>query len=414
VTAFAPWLNVFVDETGTADLDVVKDGVSPLFILAAVIVDEGQLQPAVGQMNRISSRLNSGAEIRSKKIGGDHRRRLAFLEAIQDVEFGFVALVVNKESVDGESGLSFKRSFHKYFHRVLETKLAQYGGGLRVSIDEHGSTEFMLGFEQYLNEHIGGTLFWGYEAQFVPSEESRLVQLADLVAGSLAYCFEKDKRCESTPRFRELLRAKQIDIWAWPPIERLEVPMPSTGRTSDVDSRLGAMAANRAVQFLENHRGDEGELVRAQVATLEMLLFARQFEEDAGRSIYGTELVRRLHARGLESVSEQVFRSQVVGRLRDAGIVIAGTGQGYRLSLSAADVADYLAHSQGIVLPMLSRIAAARRSILFDTASAYDILAPAEYSLIRAIVDCFGDVGLEAAVSGAIVGGASEDDEEVS
>jgi len=174
------------------------------------------------------------------------------------------------------------------------------------------------------------------------------------------------------------------------------------------------MAANRAVQFLENHRGDEGELVRAQVATLEMLLFARQFEEDAGRSIYGTELVRRLHARGLESVSEQVFRSQVVGRLRDAGIVIAGTGQGYRLSLSAADVADYLAHSQGIVLPMLSRIAAARRSILFDTASAYDILAPAEYSLIRAIVDCFGDVGLEAAVSGAIVGGASEDDEEVS
>jgi hypothetical protein len=394
----APRLNVFIDESGNADLDSAKAGASRFFVVVAVIVDDQQLALAAKKMADVANDLCGGSEISSKRIGGKSRRRLAFLEAVQEVPFRYVAMVVNKDAIDPLSGLRFKRSFHKFFQRILETRLAQYGGGLRVYVDEHGSQEFMDGFGDYLARHIGGTLFYDYEQQFVRSEDSRLVQLADLVAGSLAYCFDESKREETTPRFRELLRSKQIDIAAWPPVEQSADSGSADGAAEDLNRQMAIMAKNRVVRFLHQHAEAADELARSRAATLEILLFARLYEEGDDQSVYGAELVRRLEARGLASISEQAFRSQVVGSLRDSGIVIAGTWRGYRLALSSEDIGDYLAHSKSIVLPMIARMGVARRSVLLDTAGAYDILGSEECSVLRALIDCFADAELEVAL----------------
>jgi len=394
----APWLNVFVDESGTADLDSTKSGVSRLFIVAAIIVDDQHLAAATEKMNQIANRLASGGEVRSKRIGTKSERRLAFLEAIQEVPFAYVAMVINKDAVDPASGLQFKRSFHKFTQRILEKRLARYGGGLRVHVDEHGSREFMDGFTDYLAKHIGGTLFYGYEQEFVRSEDSRLVQLADLIAGSLAYCHDESKVCDATPQFRELLAKWQIDIAAWPPAGQPVAVNGPDDVTKAPEGLIAATARNRAVRFLDANRDSDDELARAQAATLEMLLFSRFYEPDDNQSVVGAELVHRLEARGFESMSEQTFRSQVIGRLRDNGIVIAGTWQGYRLAMSSDDIRDYLSHSKNVIVPMLSRIGVARRSVLLDTAGRYDILESEENAELRSVVDCLNDTSIAPAL----------------
>jgi hypothetical protein len=104
-------LTVFVDETGTNELDSDKPGVSHLFICVAVVVDDTGLTATDAAIRQLSTDLCSGAEISSKRIGGDHKKRLKYLERIQNLPFGYFALVINKDRIPKDSGLQFKPVF---------------------------------------------------------------------------------------------------------------------------------------------------------------------------------------------------------------------------------------------------------------------------------------------------------------
>ena len=110
---------MYVDETGTPDLDVGKRGVERYYIAAAVFVDEEHAPEAEARVEGIAARLCGGAPIKSSRIGADHECRLRFLQAIQDVDFGYHALAVDKSLVREDSGLRYKASFHKFFSRLL-------------------------------------------------------------------------------------------------------------------------------------------------------------------------------------------------------------------------------------------------------------------------------------------------------
>ena len=55
--------------------------------------------------------------------------------------------------------------------------------------------------------------------------------------------------------------------------------------------------------------------------TLDVLLFASLFESGPRRSIFTDRLLENLAAHGLEAPPKQAFRSDVIGGLRDRGIV---------------------------------------------------------------------------------------------
>ena len=78
------WLTAFVDESGTNELDTSKPGVSNLFICVAVLVDAAGLDVTGAAVRKLSQDLCGGAEIASKRIAGNHERRLKFLEGIRD------------------------------------------------------------------------------------------------------------------------------------------------------------------------------------------------------------------------------------------------------------------------------------------------------------------------------------------
>jgi len=386
------WLTAYIDESGNTGLEIATDGTSNLFVCAAVIVDESQKGPAIEAMQEVSRTRFGGTEVKGSRIGGSprgHQRRLRVLGDVANIDFGYYALVVDKGRIRSDSGLKYKRSFYKFLNRMLYNRLLMTGANLLLVPDEHGGKDFMDSFEPYLEERGVPDLFTRWDHRFVESKSEPLVQLADLVANTLTYCFDPEKQSEFSPQFREMLREKEYGIDGWPRPEHVAAPIDIT-TLAGLNAALYASSVNKVLQFENEHYDSASEDLRMQVATLRRLMFLLEYEGvDGNRSIVKTGLIRNLFNRGFPELGEQAFSSRIIGRIREAGIIIAGGHDGYRLATTVRDINQYIEHDKNILLPMLRRLKIAREVARIDTAGHFDILA-GEDSL-KVVVDAFAD-----------------------
>lgn len=386
------WVTAYVDETGTNDLDSTKSGVSHLFICVAAIVEDDAKTDAANGVVRVAEDLCGGAEISSKRVGGDHQRRIRFLERLCTLPFGYFALVINKDKIPKDSGLQYKRSFYKFINRMLYERLLRNGRNLHVVADEIGGKDFMESFVPYLQQRGMPGLFEQFRHEFADSANTPLIQLADFIAGTLSYCFDAEKKCAESNKFRELLRNKETAIQCWPweitPVSQTSEPPAS------VDRVIRDRMIQRVSSFLDEHENNTDAERRMQAFVLSNLFFARQFEDRERQALVSDELMRRLAQEGFIDLSKQFFQARVIGKIRDEGIILAGSNDGYRLALSVEDIEEYLSHDKNIIEPMLARMLKARGSVLFDTGQKYDVLSKPEYHSLKMLANTFSDASL--------------------
>ena len=391
------WLNAFVDETGTNELEADKPGTSHLFICVAVLVDDAGLTVTQDALRTLSDQLCGGAEISSKRIGGDHKRRLRFLEQIQNLPFSYFALVINKDRIPRDSGLRFKTSFYKYINRMLYECLAKGGSHLRIIADQIGGADFMASFRPYLESRGFPTLFADCQHSFADSAATPLIQLADLIAGTLSYCFDPQKTGSHSLEFRAMLRHRESGIQCWP-WAGVEDPLPHEPEATP-DALLRHTLRNRVVHFLQEHDISPDTDRQMQASTLSHLLFTRQFEDRDSQAVVSDALMARLEQEGFEALSKQAFQSRVIGKLRDEGIILSGSSDGYRLALSVEDIQEYLNHDRTIIEPMLARMLKARETVMSDTAGNYDVLEKPSNCILKDLANTFRDSQVKGAVA---------------
>ena len=248
-----PQLHVFVDENGTNELDSDKKSVSHLFICTAVIIKDQDIKLVNSAMIDISSNLCSGAEISSKRIGKDHKRRLKFLSGIKDLPFEYYSLIINKDRIDKDSGYQYKRTFYKSINAMLYRKLSTLiGTKLRVMADAIGGQEFRDSFKDYFEKKDIPNLFFGWQFSFENSTDIPAIQLADLISGTLSYCFDKEKKGEFSTQFREILRQREIgyDFWPYGNDEKPEITTNSEDKLNEI---LEKNFRYKAFQFINNN-----------------------------------------------------------------------------------------------------------------------------------------------------------------
>lgn len=386
------WLTAFIDETGNFDLEIEKGGASNLFVCVAVICDEQQSELVRTRMLEISRDHFSGNEVKSSGIGGNHRRRITVLEKLTDLSSGYYALIINKAEIEKDSGLRFKAPFYKYLNRMLYNRLLNGGTSLHLVPDEIGGKAFMESFGPYLKGKFFPELFSQWDHHFVNSKECPQVQLADLIAGTLAWCFDPGKKGEHSGTFRELLKSKEIGIECWP-VQYQQLPaLGADAEEAQWDEHIEACSLNRATRFIQEFSEHNKEEIRMQVSTLRHLLFERRYERsNEPTNKISDELIGHLSDQGFPKLSRQQFSSKIIGPLRDRGILISGGSDGYRLACSAADIRRYLIHDLSIIRPMLARLKVARRGLLQDTSNQYDALSSDEFSFLRTLADAMGE-----------------------
>ncbi|QJD98517.1 DUF3800 domain-containing protein (plasmid) [Mucilaginibacter robiniae] len=374
----------FADEYGNNSFEFSTQGTH--FIVASVILKKDKLAETEQYIEDIRKRHFQTGEIKSRKVGDQHHRRLKILQELVQADFSIYAVVVNKRKLVGE-GFKYKPSFYKFLNGLVYKELFKTFPELDLVVDEHGDNDFMRQFKSYVQRYHQPNLFSGSDFQFSGSAESVMIQLADFIAGTLGRCFDEAKISPESQQFLQVLEPKitSLNFFPYDKQHLLQVgEEPETGFHEDI-AQIGV---NSAIHFIDNKKViNQDDADQINCVKLILLYF----------NTYGTkkyiptkQLIQHLQVGREEVLSEHNFRTKVIGKIRDAGVLVvsssAGEHKGYKLPASMQDLYKFVSHGNSVIMPMLHRIAVFRDKIKLATLNDVDILDKDEFKGLRELL----------------------------
>lgn len=203
---------VFIDDSGDPGFKV-GSGSSKTFVIVLIIFDdELEAEKTALKIKELRRELTGKDtyEFRFNKCRKDWRRR--FLSAIASCDFKYRAIIFPKDVIYGEELRSNKVSFYNY---AIKTVLKHHGGTLqdaKLRLDGHGNRELRKNFSVYLRRELNEPNQRVFlDLKFRDSKKDVLIQLADMIAGSLRRYYDAEKDDYQT--YRAIILKKKDDEW---------------------------------------------------------------------------------------------------------------------------------------------------------------------------------------------------------
>ncbi len=370
----------FADEFGNNSFKFDTQGSH--FIVATIICQTDYLDTLKNEINRIRKKHNfQTGEIKSSGVAKNHSRRKRILQDIAKLNISVYAVIVDKRKLKG-NGFKYKKSFYKFLNNLLYKELFRTYPKLDLYVDEHGGNDYMLEFKKYVQKHHTKTLFSGSEFNMLNSKTSEYIQLADFVAGTLGYIFDKNKKSEHSNEFKKILKPKISSLNIFPSdLSFKELQETNIDETFDV--QIAQVSYLRIKDFLEKEIGTDQQKID-QINFLKlMILLLRAY--DRNRYITSNEIFKHLNQNRKSKLKKEYFSSKVIGSLRDKGILIASGRKGYKIPTSLKDIESFIKHGNKIIMPMLNRISVARDTIKLATINNVDLLE--KFEELKKIID---------------------------
>lgn len=371
----------FADEFGNNSFNF--DSQSSHFIIASVIINIDELDTVKKQLEEIRKRYFQTGEIKSNKVKQNYKRRLIILDKLKEVNFSIYAVVVDKRQLYGE-GFKYKKSFYKYLNGILYKELFRTFPQLELKVDEHGGNDFMKSFKKYVETNHIRNLFTGSEFNIRKSHDDLGVQLADFIAGTLGYIYDDTKKSKKSSEFYEKIKNKLISVNQFP--KKYEVKeLNEKELFTEYDETIATLSLRRIFDYLDIAKGQKQE-ERDRIIFLKLLLLFHQSNHHK-KSTTAVEFIKHLNVNREKQLTKEVFSSKIIGPLRDKGILIASSRNGYKIPTSAKDMKKFVNHGKNMIVPMLRRINECRNAILLATTNEYDILDEPEFKKIKRIIE---------------------------
>lgn len=383
---------VFLDECGAYGFEFSKSGTSKSFIVAAILIEDSDVDIVNSAIDAVRKKYFCGSEIKSKNVGGNYGRRLRILNEIKDLPFSVFALVVDKQSIFADHGITKnKRTFYKFINQILYQELRTNITYLNIRADEVGSNEFCIEFAKYVEtKKCTSSLFDQQTYNFVNSKMDNGVQLADLIAGTLSYIYDEDKSVNIPNKGTELLniiQTKSPRILFFPK-EYDEHLFEHLEGNANYNRCIAELAYRKAQAFVDQHKTDKDEIMQKQRFVLNYLLF--RFKYNKYRKYIPTkELINALISNGYSVKSEQVFRNKIIGNLRDQGVIISSSSKGYKLPSSEREISDYYQHVNSVVIPMIKRLKICNDILKSSSDEHVDYIEKTEYKALKCFLEAY-------------------------
>lgn len=380
----------YIDESGNHDLDTSKAGASGYFIVLAIIVDESQLGQFTLHSEGIREKHFQGSEVKSSKVRAkdDHKRRIRILEDILQLDFTFYALAVDKRQIHRDSGYKYKKSFIKSLNGKVYGSLFQHYANIKVLADETGDADFTKSLKAYVDKNHVPDLFFESSFELVSSHDHIGVQMADFVAGTLAQVYEGKSGVALKEKYLELIRTKSVGVDEWP--VKYSARAGTDANLDEFDDVIMRYARNQASVFLERNRSSHDDETKMQICTLDFLLFQSHWN-NALDYVPTHALMSHLRESGYGKVSEQILRSSIIAKLRDADVLIASSSKGYKIPREFKDMHDFAVKIDSQVVPQLRRLNKARKNILMATSNQLDILKGPDFPNLVSFIDSMNE-----------------------
>ena len=343
-------VHIFIDESGTPDLDTTKSGNEEFCIYAAVIIAKDELDNA----NRIydivvSEDFQQQGYIKSSHIPNDksgYAKTINALTILKQLNHHVFALVIDKKHLIGHPGLSIKDIFIKFFQRILAEHFYEYYDEFHIYADETGHPQFKQSLKQYMQNSVGltPTLFSNNTFSYLDDKENKLIQLADLYAGTIGkyLCGKYDENRAKS--IHDSIRTR-LSI-QWIPNEFVPFIIATDKFDNSFDNELFELSIKTATDYLEKKREDKSgcELIRY------MLQEARY---NPLRHISSKELKERLKTKNIE-IGDPIVK---VSELRSHGVLLISPigKKGYKFPTSEKEIAEFYNRLSSNIIPQLKR-----------------------------------------------------------
>ena len=203
---------VFIDDSGDPSFKIDK-GASKNFVICCVIFDdELEAEKTAVAIKDLRRKLKFSDRVEFKFNGSNFQTRTAFLKEVSKYNFRIRALVVDKSKV--KSGLlkNDKQSFYSYFIKTV----LQYNKGTiknaKIRIDGSGDRVFRKKFLTYLRKQLNSKQQKVISnITLVDSKSNVLIQLADMVAGTIRRYKEGEK--EDAIKYWLKIKNRIEDCW---------------------------------------------------------------------------------------------------------------------------------------------------------------------------------------------------------
>lgn len=369
----------FIDEFGAFGFDFDNPGCSSHFIVVAIVVDEKDLETASNGIEIIRRKNFQTGEIKSSKIGKNHSRRIDVLNELKQLPFHILAVVCDKRKIYENSGLRYKQPFYKFINNIVHQELCINYSNLVITADEVGGNDYLSSFAEYVrSKEIPLDLFDSSLFKFENSKHNIIIQLADIVAGSLAYNYDIHKTAEPDGHnYKSLLDSKILRIGCFP--ETFDTfNVNQNGINPDYNPEIADICYRKANFFIESNKNSDNLEIKQQIAILNYLLF-RFMNKSPRKYIPTNELINQLIYLGYDKLSLQTFRNKIIAKLRDKEVIISSSIGGYKIPSTEKELYDFVNHGKNIIMPVMSRLKTCNDVIKMGTNGSINLFERAEY-----------------------------------
>jgi hypothetical protein len=369
----------FINEFGQYGFDFDQPETSTHLIIVSILVKGSDKEILEQEVEKIKRNHLQKREI-------DDSLRMEILQDLKDLPFKVYAYVIDKRKIREDSGVTYEKTFIKFFNRKIFDDLYRTFDTLDLVADEKGSKEFMQEFITYVKRKCIPDLFNFSTFGFNNSQSEILLELAEFIAGTIAKGYDVKHHSEQYPSFYKLLRNKIITINLWPHDYKHYLYDYHFEKTdSQTDQIIIKQAVNLAYQYIEEHMKSDDEDERVRIDLLKFLLF--NLKENPDEYVYTEEILENLNAIRVNKIKQHYFRSNIVSKLRDHGLLIASSNKGYKLPVCLNDLYDFVNLSSLTIHPMIQRVAKCRDQILLATNREIDILEKGEYDYLKRVIE---------------------------
>jgi len=369
----------YIDESGGHGFNFNHDTNSKFFVINAILIKNEVHDAIKKQFEEIKVKYYPDSEMKSSKIGKKENIRLNILNELHSIDFNFFCLIVDKRKIYPNSGLQYKESFYKFLYGLLYTSLYKSFSQIEVIADELISSEFTISFENYVKENHLVDLFNQSKISFQKSNSESLLQLCDIIGGSINRFYSS--KSEINPF--EIFKDKLLNKTYWPEDNiQFTVELDGTNEYTDIISNLSLLRIN---DYIKKYEKTQDNVIKLRV----MFLFYLRtifLHNSNSRFVHTQEVIKYIEGATSEKIKEQYIRQQIVGPLRSEGILIVSNVNGYKIPSTKNDVIMFFNLFSKIINPMISRLKKSHEALFQATGGELNMLEYPEFEYLKKII----------------------------
>ncbi len=366
----------FVDESGAFGFDFANNNTH--FVITVLLVNQADLSQLESGFSSVKQKYFPTSEMKSSKIANKDDIRSTILSEINALPFTYFSVIIDKTKIFRDSGLQYKKSFYKFLYGLLYNNLYKTFAKLEIVADQIGSQEFMLGFKNYINENYKVDLFHQERFTFSESHNVLLLQLSDLLAGTM----NRFHNGSSSIDLNKILPGKDVGKILWPSI-KIELTPDEDEIEDDFKEIIKDVSLLRVNSYIHKTQGSENENELMRIRFLEYLKSIYLYNQKT-RYVPTHEILDYLRNFVTYDLNEQFLRSHVVGPLRDEGVIISSSNAGgYKIPFVRKDLIDFVELCNTRIRPLANRLKKCNEAFLLATGGQLDLLSGPDYKILK-------------------------------